>query len=213
MAGKWLAERRRDPYHRLAVEEGYRSRAAYKLLQIVEKYQIIKEGFVVLDLGAAPGGWMQVALSIVGDRGFVLGVDLKPINSLMRPNVASLVADVERLTAEHILEILPRRPDVVLSDLSPKFSGCKTLDHVRQIELARCSLKLARRLLRAGGNFLVKVIQGEFFKAYSDEVHSFFEHMQIIKPKASRKESAETYILGLSLRVSGVNKYMPEKSA
>ena len=200
MTRQWLRERQRDYYYRLAVMEGYRSRAAYKLLQTAGKYPLVKEGDVVVDLGAAPGGWMQAALTIVGEHGFVLGIDLQPIKELKNPNAVAIVADIEKLTAEDILKRLPRRPNVILSDISPNLSGIWGVDHARQLDLARITLKLAEGLLDTGGNMLVKVFQGESFKRYLEEVRTYFKSVRTLKPKASRKESAEMYILAIDLR-------------
>jgi 23S rRNA (uridine2552-2'-O)-methyltransferase len=197
---QWLRERQQEYYHRLAVIEGYRSRAAYKLLQTAGKYPLVKEGDVVVDLGSAPGGWIQAALTIVGEQGFVLGIDLQPIKELKKPNAETLVADIEKLTAEDILRKLPRRPNVVLSDLSPNLSGTWGLDHARQLDLARNTLRLAEGLLEAGGNMLVKVFQGEFFKSYLEVVRERFEDVRTVKPKASRKASAEMYILAIGFK-------------
>jgi 23S rRNA (uridine2552-2'-O)-methyltransferase len=200
MTRQWLRERQRDYYYRLAVMEGYRSRAAYKLLQTAGKYPLVKEGDVVVDLGAAPGGWMQAALTIVGEHGFVLGIDLQPIKELKNPNAVAFVADIEKLTAEDILKRLPRRPNVILSDISPNLSGIWGVDHARQLDLARITLRLAEGLLEVGGNMLVKVFQGEFFKRYLEEVRTYFKSVRTLKPKASRKASAEMYILAIGLR-------------
>jgi len=199
---QWLRQRQRDYYHRLAVAEGYRSRAAYKLLQIAGKYPLMKEGDVVVDLGAAPGGWMQVALAIVGENGFVLGVDLQPMEDLKSPNARSLIADIEKLSPTDVMKKLPRRPSVVLSDVSPNLSGVWTVDHARQLALARAALGLAEGLLEEGGNLLVKVFQGEFFKDYLEAVRGRFGYTRTVKPKASRKESAEMYILALEFSSS-----------
>jgi 23S rRNA (uridine2552-2'-O)-methyltransferase len=197
---KWLREHKRDYYHRLALEEGYRSRAAYKLLQMAKKYELIKPGDVVLDLGASPGGWMQGARTLVGNEGYVLGVDLRPIEGFDEPNVASIVADVEKLEPKDILNLLPRRPNVVLSDTSPNLSGVWSLDHVRQVALARMALRLATQLLPPGGNFVVKVFQGEFFKAFLEDVRSHFRAVRTVKPRASRSESAEMYLVCLNFK-------------
>ena len=138
MPKAWVRERKRDYYYRLAKEEQYRSRAAYKLLETAQKFDLIKSGDAVVDLGAAPGGWMQAACKAVGKKGFVLGVDLKPIESIEDANVRSVVGDVAQLeTVELIREFLPRAADVVLSDVSPNVSGVWELDHARQIDLAR----------------------------------------------------------------------------
>lgn len=197
MTKKWLRERKGEYYHRMAVVEGYRSRAAYKLLQAAEKYHFIKEGDVVIDLGAAPGGWMQVTRRLVGEGGYVLGVDLKPIEVLRVANVSSIVGDIEKLDEKDILKKLPREADVVLSDISPNISGVWDLDHARQIYLSEISLKLAVSVLRVGGSFYVKVFQGSSFKEFIDKVKVYFRDVRIIKPPASRKESAEIYVIAM----------------
>jgi len=194
---KWLRERKRDYYHRLAREEGYRSRSAYKLLQAAEKYHFIKEGDVVVDLGAAPGGWMQAAGKLVGEEGYVLGVDLKPIDGLDLANVSSIVGDVEKLEGPDILGRLPREADAVLSDLSPNVSGVWDLDHARQIHLSENALKLAVSVLRIGGNFFAKVFQGSSMGEFIDKVKTHFGVVRVIKPGASRKGSAEVYVVAL----------------
>ncbi len=196
---KWLRERERDYYHRLAKEEGYRSRAAYKLLQIAEKYSFIKNGDVVVDFGAAPGGWMQVAIKLVGKDGYVLGVDLKPVDDLGLANISSIVCDVEKLKSADLLAKLPRVADVVLADLSPNVSGFWDVDHYKQIYLSETSLNLAVDILRVGGSFLVKAFQGSSLKDFMDQVKTYFKIIRIVKPKASRMTSAELYILALDL--------------
>lgn len=201
MSERWLERLRRDPYYKRAKEEGYRSRAAYKLKQAVKKYGFIKPGDVVVDLGAAPGGWLQVAREIVGDKGFVLGVDIKEIEPLDYENIYTLVGDIlEPSTLERIKAILPRPADVVLSDVSPNISGVWELDHARQMELAERSLQIALSVLREGGNFFVKTFQGELLEGFIRKVKEHFGQVRIIKPEASRRESSELYILGLALR-------------
>ena len=200
MTKKWLRERQNDHYHKLAVEEGFRSRAAYKLFQIDQKYGILKSGDVVLDLGASPGGWMQAARVLVGEKGCVLGVDLKEIKSFEEPNVTSIMADAEKLEPADLATLLPRKLDVLISDMSPNVSGVWSLDHIRQIDLARMALRLSKQLLNPGGNFVVKVFQGEFFKAFLDDVRNHFKIVRTIKPKASRSESAEMYLVCIGFR-------------
>jgi 23S rRNA (uridine2552-2'-O)-methyltransferase len=197
---KWLRERQNDHYHKLAVEEGFRSRAAYKLFQMDEKYEILKSGDLVLDLGASPGGWMQAARVLVGEKGCVLGVDLKEIRSFKEANVTSIVADAEKLEPADIATRLPRKLDVIISDMSPNVSGVWGLDHIRQLDLARMALKLSMQLLNPGGNFVVKVFQGEFFKAFLDDVRNRFKVVRSVKPKASRSESAEMYLVCIGFR-------------
>jgi len=197
----WVRERKRDYYYRLAKEERYRSRAAYKLLEAVEKYGFVKLGDVVVDLGAAPGGWMQASRKIVGEAGFVLGVDVKSIEPIDEANVRSVVGDItESETAEAVSELLPRAADVVLSDVSPNVSGIWELDHARQIDLARRALQLAVSVLRSGGNLFVKVFQGDMLNDFVFEMKQSFASVRLVKPRASRRKSAEIFVLGLKKR-------------
>jgi 23S rRNA (uridine2552-2'-O)-methyltransferase len=197
----WVRERKRDYYYRLAKEEQYRSRAAYKLLETARKFDLIKTGDVVVDLGATPGGWMQAARKAVGETGFVLGVDLKPIEPIEDTNVRSILGDITQPeTVDIIREFLPKAADVVLSDVSPNISGVWELDHARQIDLAGKSLQLALSVLRLGGNFFVKVFQGEMLDDFVSDVRQNFAFVRLIKPKASRRKSAELYVLGLRKR-------------
>ena len=201
MPKEWVREHRRDFYYRKAKREEYRSRASYKLLQAVERYGFIEPGDVVVDLGAAPGGWLQIARDIVGDRGFVLGVDKAQIEPLEFPNVYTIVSDIsDPETVRRALALLPRSADVVVSDISTNISGIWEVDQARQIELAERSLEIARSLLNDNGAFFVKVFQGDMFNQFLNKVRRSFSIVKIIKPKASRKRSAEIYILGLGLR-------------
>lgn len=201
MPKAWIQERKRDYYYRKAKEEKYRSRAAYKLFQAIEKYHFIKNGDVVVDLGAAPGGWTQAARKIVGSRGFVLGVDLKPVEPFPRSNVRTIIGDInEQETLEQILSMLPRKADVVISDASPNISGIWEVDHARQIDLAHQSLKIALETLRPLGNFFVKVFEGDLLVDFINKVKRHFEVVRIIKPKASRAKSSEIFVLGMHLK-------------
>ena len=203
MPKAWIQERKRDYYYRKAKEEKYRSRAAYKLFQAIEKYHFIKNGDVVVDLGAAPGGWVQAARKIVGSRGFVLGVDLKPVEPFPRSNVRTIMGDInEQETLEQILSMLPRKVDVVISDASPNISGIWEVDHARQIDLAHQSLKIALETLRPLGNFFVKVFEGDLLVDFINKVKRHFEVVRIIKPKASRAKSSEIFVLGMHLKKS-----------
>lgn len=201
MPKAWIQERKRDYYYRKAKEEKYRSRATYKLFQAIEKYHFIKNGDVVVDLGAAPGGWVQAARKIVGSRGFVLGVDLKPVEPFPRSNVRTIIGDInEQETLEQILSMLPRKADVVISDASPNISGIWEVDHARQIDLAHQSLKIALETLRPLGNFFVKVFEGDLLVDFINKVKRHFEVVRIIKPKASRAKSSEIFVLGMHLK-------------
>ena len=201
MPNAWVKERKREYYYRKAKEEKFRSRASYKLLQAVKKYKFIKPGYVVVDLGAAPGGWTQAASKLVEDSGSVLAVDLKPIKPVDASNVRTIVGDIsEPQTISGILEVLPRSADVVVSDVSPNVSGIWELDHARQIDLASQSLRIATSVLRFGGTFFVKVFQGSTTNKFVDEVRQCFSFVKLVKPRASRSKSAELYVLGMNFR-------------
>jgi len=197
----WIKQRKRDYYYRKAKEEKFRSRAAYKLLQTVQKYKFMKRGDVVVDLGAAPGGWIQAARKIVGEEGFILGVDIKPIEPFEEENIITIVADItDPKTIETIRNLLPRPADVVISDVSPKISGIWEVDHARQIDLALSSMKIACGVLKPRGNFFVKVFEGDMLKDFLDKLKERFSVVKLVKPKASRAKSSELYILALGLK-------------
>jgi 23S rRNA (uridine2552-2'-O)-methyltransferase len=195
---EWLRKRKKDQFHRLAKARGFRSRASFKLLQIVKKYHFLVRGNRVLDLGAAPGGWLQAAHQVVGGGGFVLGVDKEPIVPLNFPNVATLTQDITSdIVVTDITATGHKVFDVVLSDLAPNVSGIWEVDNARQIELARRALMIARAVLRPSGNMLVKVFQGSDLGGFQSEMKSAFRILRVVKPPASRSESAELYLLGL----------------
>jgi len=197
----WIQERKRDYYYKKAKEQKYRSRAAYKLFQAVEKYHFIRNGNIVVDLGAAPGGWVQAARKIVGTKGFVLGVDLKAMEPFPQDNVRTIIGDINELeTVQEILSMLPKKADVVISDASPNISGVWEVDHARQIDLACQSLKIALEILRPFGSFFVKVFQGDMLDSFVKKMKEHFMDVKVIKPKASRAKSSEMFILGMHLR-------------
>lgn len=198
MSSRWLRQRKRDQFHRLAKQKGYRSRASFKLFQVTKRYRFIKRGDRVLDLGAAPGGWLQAARKVVGAEGYVLGVDKDPIEDLPYQNVTAFVTDVTQSDViERIQSVSGLAFDVVVSDLSPNISGVWEVDHARQMELARTALRIARVILKPAGNLLVKIFQGSELKEFQLEMKSSFSTLRIVKPPASRPESAELYFLGL----------------
>lgn len=200
---RWITERRKDPYHRMAKEKGYRSRAAFKLKQLNRRFRFLDGARYVLDLGAAPGGWLQVASEAVGEGGLVVGVDLERIQHLGLRNVKTIVGDVmDDETFERIRTLFPGRVDVVLSDLSPKVSGAWEVDHLRQIDLARMALKVSEKMLEPEGWLVTKVFQGSDYDAFLHEVKAIFSFVKAVKPKASRKESAEIYLVAKGLRAS-----------
>lgn len=197
----WIQNRKRDYYCKKAKAENYRSRATYKLSQAAAKYRFIRKDDVVVDLGAAPGGWIQAARKIVGKKGFVLGVDLKPIAPFPQEYVRTIVADMtEHETLQQILDFLPRKADVVLSDASPNISGVWEVDHARQIDLAAQALKIALSILRPSGNFFVKVFEGDMLADFVKTVEKHFDAVKVIKPKASRAKSSEMFLLAMNLK-------------
>jgi 23S rRNA (uridine2552-2'-O)-methyltransferase len=200
----WIQDRQRDYYYKKAKAEKYRSRAAYKLSQAITKYHFIQRSNVVVDLGAAPGGWIQAARKIVGNRGFVLGVDLKPIVPFPQEYVRTIVGDMtEPETLQQILELLPRKADVVISDASPNISGVWEVDHARQIDLANQALQIALSILRPSGNFFVKVFEGDMLNDFIKTVEEHFKMVKVVKPKASRAKSSELFVLAMNLETPG----------
>ncbi len=198
-----LEEARRDLYRRLAKEQGFRSRAAFKLIEANERYKIIREGSKVVDFGAAPGGWLQVCSRIVGDSGFVVGVDLREI-SLKNKNVKTLRLDVyDESVGARISNALGGLADVILSDLAPSVSGIWELDHFKQVEMTQRVLSLGETLLKKGGNGFFKVFEGERTVQVRKEVLGRFEEVRTMKPRASRSESSELYYVGLAWRGAG----------
>lgn len=196
MAKPRRRERKQEHYYRMAKRAGYRSRAAWKIKQLNKRHKLLRQGDVVVDLGAAPGGWLQVAREEVGNEGFVLGVDLQKITKLSYENVKTLVADItDPSTSELIRQNLPRPADVVLSDASPKISGVWSVDHARSIELANAAFTIAGEVLSRGGRLLIKVFQGELFQDFVQNVRKEFDYLKISKPPASRKGSAEAYVI------------------
>lgn len=199
MPEAWVRDRKRDYYYRKAKEDKYRSRATYKLFQAVKKYPFIKEGDIVVDLGAAPGGWTQGAREIVGDKGFVLGLDINPLNPFSESNIQTIVGDMRiPETLQKITGLLPEEADVVISDAAPNVSGVWEVDHARQIELARHALEIALKILKPSGSLFVKTFQGDMLEAFIERMRQHFKTVKIIKPKASRAKSSELFILGLN---------------
>ena len=202
MTSSWLQRRRKDQYYRLAKVRGYRSRAAYKLLQTARTYGIVKLGYVVVDLGSSPGGWLQVAREIVGPQGLVVGVDIEPVEPIHYPNVRVLTCDVYSPDIiEKILSETKGPADTLLSDLAPSIIGSWDVDHARQVDLARAALQLSKGILKRGGCVLVKLFQGNELKGFQEEASQLFDMSRLLKPKASRPESSEIYFLGIGFKL------------
>ncbi len=192
-----LREAKRDLYRRLAEEEGFRSRAYYKLSQINSKYSLIRRGQAVIDFGAAPGGWLEVSSKLVGGRGIVVGVDTSPISPVAE-NVKTLIGDVrEPDLSTRIMSISGRKADAVLSDISPKITGIWEIDHSTQIDLTRSVVGMLSDLLKIRGVLLAKAFDGPRLRELRDELRGMFNMVRIIKPPASRQASSEVYFLNV----------------
>lgn len=200
-SGSWHERQERDPYVRQAREEGFRSRAVFKLKQLDEKERLLRPDMVVVDLGAAPGGWSQYASERMKGRGRVIAVDLLPMDSL--PDVECLQGDfTEDALFEDLLGQLQGRPvDLVLSDMAPNISGTKAVDQPKSMYLAELALDFARRVLAANGDFVCKLFQGEGTDAYITEVRRHFRRVKVVKPKASRAGSSEVYLVARNYRL------------
>ena len=198
---RWLTEHFDDPYVKLAQQQGMRSRSAFKLLELQDKYQLIKAGMTVVDLGAAPGGWCQLAQSLVGEEGRVVGLDIlfmEPLHGVQF--IQGDFTDDEPL--RELLEALDGQAvDLVLSDMAPNMSGMATIDQAKAMYLAELALEFVRSHLKPGGDFVVKLFQGEDFDTYVREVRSLFKKVRVRKPKASRPRSREVYLLARDRQV------------
>ena len=192
---KWLKDHFDDVYVKKSKEEGYRSRASYKLLEIQHKDRLFKSAMTVLDLGAAPGGWSQVAAELVGKRGRVLASDILPMDSIA--NVEFVQGNfAERQVLDELLDRLRgARADLVISDMAPNMSGIKDIDQPQVMYLAELALDMAKSVLKPGAYFLVKVFQGEGFESFRQELRKNFDTVKARKPKASRPQSHEIYLL------------------
>jgi len=190
MPTRWYRERKNEHYYKKAKRQGYRARSAYKLLQIQKKYDIMSPGDVVIDLGAAPGGWSQVAAERAKE---VVAVDLDRMQPI--DNVTFLQGD---MTEDETLEQIRRHvdeADAVISDMSPELTGNYTMDQARSVWLADNALQVARELLRPNGNFVCKVFMGEDYEEFRDEVRQAFNMVKPFTPEASRKSSSEIYLV------------------
>jgi 23S rRNA (uridine2552-2'-O)-methyltransferase len=194
-----LSQARRDYYRKLAKNDGYRSRSAYKLKQLNNSYHIFKPRNKVVDLGCAPGGWLQVLEEEIGNQGKIIGIDQKEVLPLKFATI--LQGSIEDpYMVEKIIEVLNGRADVVLSDLAPNVSGIWDIDHARQISLTRSALTIVRKLLRKNGSAIFKVFEGEMLKQLKEDLAIHFENVHYSKPDASRRESSELYMICLNFR-------------
>jgi 23S rRNA (uridine2552-2'-O)-methyltransferase len=191
------AYNRKDHYYKKAKEDGFRSRAAFKLEQLQTKYKLIKTGDRVLDLGCSPGGFLQVAAKAAGEKGRVVGVDLLPLQPLHEyQHVYFILGDGRDPAVQSaIRDSIGSCADVVLSDMAPHTSGVKHADHARSVELARTAFTVALRFLKAGGSMLVKMFEGEELQSFQKEVEARFRRVDLHRPEATRKGSREIYII------------------
>lgn len=191
----------KDYFFRKAKEEGLRARSAFKIDEIARRFSVFRKGQTVIDMGAAPGGFLQIILNEVGPSGHVVGVDLAAIKPLGRPNVKTAVMDVLADDFHAQLEALHPGPvDVVVSDLAPKTSGIKDVDEARSLRLAGIALEVSRRRGKPGGHFIAKLFMGGDFEQFRNEVRALFTDVKVVRPEATRGASMEIYLVGLKKR-------------
>jgi 23S rRNA (uridine2552-2'-O)-methyltransferase len=200
-SSKWMSEHFDDHYVKMAQQKGFRSRSAFKLLELQEKYLLIKPGMVVVDLGAAPGGWCQVARPLVGKSGQLIALDILEMEPLEGVEFihGDFTEDESLQTLEGVLR--DRKVDLVLSDMAPNMSGMSTIDQAKAMYLAELALEFVRSHLKPGGDYVVKLFQGTDFDGYVREVRSLFNKVHVRKPKASRPRSREVYLLARERQV------------
>ena len=201
MGSRWQVERKKDTYYKKAKSENYRSRASYKLKQLDKKYKLIRPGDNVLDLGAAPGGWCQVALEKVGDDGKVVGVDLNHMRSFDVENFYKLRGDFNSGEIQsQIRNICGGEVDIVMSDASPSLTGIKDIDQLRSIDLIESVVNICDDILKSNGNLVMKMFQGSEYKNTLDNIKDKFKIFKTTKPPSSRKKSKEMYVVGLKFK-------------
>ena len=213
MHERWLEERHHEYYYKLAKKMDYRSRASFKLMQIDDRFNIFRDGDRVVDLGAAPGGWLQVAKERVGDEGFVIGVDLRPIQPM--PGVPTIVGDItEDATMKRLLDMFQGEADVIISDMAPNICGHYSTDHARSIDLCMYAVNVCDRILKKNGKLVMKVFYGDMFKDLTKELEKRFRVVKVHSPDASRPTSSEVYVICKGfLAETRVGLEVPEESA
>ena len=190
-----LIDARKDHYRKLAHEEGYRSRSAYKLIELNKSYRILGPGHFVLDLGCAPGGWTQVASKIVGNKGKVMGIDTSFVEEI--PGVYMLKANISDNIIEEIFLFFDKKINAVISDLSPQVTGNWSIDHSIQISLNYDAAKIMEQVLAKKGNAIFKIFDGEYSNEFYEYLKKNFLKIKLTKPKSSRKPSSELYCICL----------------
>ena len=185
-----------DHYTKRAKKEKFSARSVYKLKEIQEKYRLIKNGHRVLDLGCSPGSWLQYSATLVGAKGQVVGIDIKPVDLNLPSHVRVIQGDLLEVD-EALEQALGGTYHVVLSDMAPATTGNKTVDAARSLGLCEAALFVAQKFLRPGGSFVCKIFQGGDFKSFSEAVRKCFKAHKIYKPQSSRKASKEIYVIGM----------------
>ena len=199
--GSKKSQRWTDHYSERAKKERYPARSVYKLKEAQQKFRLIKKGDRVLDLGCSPGSWLLYAAELTGKRGRVLGIDLKAVPVKLPLQAEALTADILTIDRAWLDRLqLASRYHVVLSDMAPATTGNKGLDAARSFQLCQAALSIAEMVLKPGGSFLCKIFQGEEFKEFSDIVRNRFKRHKIFKPRSSRKESKEIFVVGLGYK-------------
>jgi 23S rRNA (uridine2552-2'-O)-methyltransferase len=197
---RWYTEKKKEHFYKEAKRTGYRARSAFKLQQIQSRFHLIPKSGIVIDLGAAPGGWSQVAKELVGEQGVVIGADLSSIKPL--ENIQFIQGDITKSeTIEQIKDLMNgKHADVILSDMSPDISGNYSVDQARSAWLCECALRVVQQMLRPGGHFICKIFEGEDTKSFIEKVKQQFLVVKTFSPEASRKSSSEVYILAKSFK-------------
>jgi 23S rRNA (uridine2552-2'-O)-methyltransferase len=199
-SGRWLKEHFDDPYVKQSQQDGYRSRASYKLLEMSKKDKLIRPGMTVVDLGAAPGGWTQVAMQLVGDSGTVIASDILAMDPIAGVTFIEGDFTEQSVYDEIIMALNGRKADLVISDMAPNMSGNPAIDQPKSMYLVELALDMSRHILKPGGSFLAKVFQGEGFDELLRETRSSFVKVQSRKPGASRSRSREVYQLATGFK-------------
>jgi 23S rRNA (uridine2552-2'-O)-methyltransferase len=197
---RWYTEKKKEHFYKEAKRVGYRARSAFKLKQIQRRFHLIEKDNTIIDLGAAPGGWSQVAKELVGKHGTIIGADLSSIKPL--DDVVFLQGDITAPeTIERIIQTMKgKKADVVLSDMSPDISGNYSVDQARSAWLCDTALRIAAQILRPGGHFLCKIFEGEDTRSFLEKVKTQFMVVKTFSPEASRKSSSEVYIVAKSFK-------------
>lgn len=207
---RWVAERRNEHYYKLAKKLNYRSRASFKLIQIDNRFGIFDEGDAVVDLGACPGGWLQVAQERTWPGGRVIGVDLRYIRPI--EGVETIIGDItEDATMIELMDRFGGKADVVLSDMAPNISGEYSMDHARSVNLCMYAVNVCDRILKKEGKLVMKVFMGDMFDSLMDELRPRFQSVRVHSPDASRDTSSEVYVICQGFRAkSSLSLKKPE---